>query len=66
MKALNLLIVVVTNSFILSIALLMLSACMESSTANYKIARSWIDQERSQNVAFFGTTNKYALNELSE
>jgi hypothetical protein len=66
MKALNLLIVVVTNSFILSIALLMLSACMESDTANYKIARSWIGEERLPSAVSVGITNRYALNELSE
>ena len=42
MKALNLLIVVVTNAAILSIAVFMLHASVESKTANYKIAQSLI------------------------
>jgi hypothetical protein len=63
MKALNLLIVVVTNSFILSIALLMLSVCIESETANYKIARSWISEGEFYTIASPEIIHKYALNE---
>ena len=42
MKALNLLIVVVTNAAILTIAVLMMHVSIESKTANYKIAQSLI------------------------
>ncbi len=42
MKALNLLIVVVTNGAILTIAVFMMHASIESKTANYKIAQSFI------------------------
>ncbi len=42
MKALNLLIVVVTNTAILTIAGFMMHASLESKTANYKIAQSLI------------------------
>ena len=42
MKALNLLIVVVTNAAILTIAVFMMHASIESKTANYKIAQSLI------------------------
>jgi hypothetical protein len=64
MKALfNLFIVVVTNSFILAVALLMLSVCIESETANYKIARSWISEGTFFPVASADIIYKYALNE---
>lgn len=66
MKVLNLLIVVVTNSFILSVALLMLSVCIESKTANYKIAEALISEGKFHTAASAGIVNKYALNELSQ
>lgn len=44
MKALNFLIIVVTNSFIVTVAFLMLEVSIESSTANYKIVESWMNK----------------------
>jgi hypothetical protein len=66
MKVINLLIVVVTNSFILSVALLMLSVCVESKTANYKIAEALISEGTLQHSASLGVIDRYALNELNE
>lgn len=63
MKALNLLIVVVTNSLILAVALLLISVCVESETANYKIARSWVSAGEFSSITSPDVIHKYALNE---
>ena len=65
MKALNLLIVLVTNSVILSVAFVMLYVCVESNTANYRIARSLLLGGKAQSItALYGVLHAYAFNDL--
>lgn len=56
MKVLNLFIVVVTNSLILSIAAFMMYVSVESKTANYKIAQSLMGDMQPVE-AFISTLN---------